>query len=332
MKPLVYGSLLVFCLLIAAGLSIWLGPVEFTPAQILEALKGGGSPENRYIIRDIRGPRTILAIHVGGGLALAGAVFQALLRNPLAEPYILGISGGAATGAVLVISFGVMASQSWALPLAAFVGSLLAICTVLAIATNRNRKVDMRVLLLAGVVTGAFFSACISLILTLSDAPNIRNAVVWMMGSLAGTEWSTAIVVCLYTLPCTIILIGLAKPLNLLAIGEDTANYLGVTVEQVKLTGYIVASLMTAAGVAATGIIGFVGLIIPHGIRLLVGNDYRVLLPLCFLAGGTFLTVADTVSRILISPVEIPVGVVTALFGVPAFLWLLRGHTRPGQL
>ena len=148
------------------------------------------------------------------------------------------------------------------------------------------------------------------------------------MGSLAGTEWSTAIVVAIYTLPCTIILIGLAKPLNLLAIGEETASYLGAKVEQVKLVAYIVASLMTAVGVAATGIIGFVGLIVPHGMRLLVGNDYRILLPLCFLSGGSFLTLADTISRILISPVEIPVGVVTALFGVPAFLWLLRRNMR----
>ncbi|HIF38605.1 MAG TPA: iron ABC transporter permease [Gemmatimonadetes bacterium] len=328
MRPVICGFILFVCLVIAASLSIWIGPVDFTSTQILEALKGEGGAEALYIIRHIRGPRTVLAILVGGGLALSGAVFQALLRNPLADPYILGISSGAATGAVLVLSLGLAVAQPWILPAAAFAGSLIAISIVLAVASTRSQRLDMRVLLLAGVVTGAFFSACISLILTLSNTPNIRSAVVWMMGSLAGTEWSTAIVVATYTLPCTIILIGLAKPLNLLAIGEETASYLGAKVEQVKLAAYIVASLMTAAGVAATGIIGFVGLIVPHGMRLLVGNDYRILLPLCFLSGGSFLTLADTISRILISPVEIPVGVVTALFGVPAFLWLLRRNMR----
>jgi iron complex transport system permease protein len=328
MKPLTCGVILVICLVIAVSLSIWMGPVDFTSMQILEAIKGEGNRETQYIIREIRGPRTVLAILVGGGLALSGAVFQALLRNPLAEPYILGISGGAATGAVLVLSLGIAAAQSWILPVAAFTGSLVAISIVLAIASNSSKRLDMRVLLLAGVVTGAFFSACISLILTLSDASDIRSAVMWMMGSLAGTEWPTVTMVAAYTLPCTIILIRLARPLNLLAIGEETASYLGTKVEQVKVAGYIVASLMTAAGVAATGIIGFVGLIVPHGMRLLVGNDYRILLPLCFLAGGTFLTLADTVSRILISPVEIPVGVVTALLGVPAFLWLLRQNMK----
>ena len=324
MRPLICGFILLVCLVVAASLSIWMGSVDFTSVQILGALKGEGEDEALYIIRNIRGPRTVLAILVGGGLALSGAVFQALLRNPLAEPYILGISSGAATGAVLVLSLGLAATQPWILPAAAFAGSLLAISIVLGVASTHSHKLDMRVMLLAGVVTGAFFSACISLILTLSDTPNIRSAIVWMMGSLAGTEWATTMVVATYTLPCTMILIGLARPLNLLAIGEETASYLGAKVEQVKLAGYLVASLMTAAGVAATGIIGFVGLIVPHGMRLLVGNDYRILLPLCFLAGGSFLTLADTVSRILIAPVEIPVGVVTALFGVPAFLWLLR--------
>ena len=331
MKPLVYGLIFFTALVVATGLSIWLGPVDLTSAQILETLRGEGPSENLYIVREIRGPRTILAIMVGGGLALAGAVFQALLRNPLAEPYILGISSGAATGAVLVLSLGLVASQAWTLPAAAFIGSLLAISIVLAVSSNHSQKIDVRVLLLAGVVTGAFFSACISLILTLSDAPNLRSAVLWMMGSLSGAEWSTVTVVSVYTFPCVIILFGLARPLNLLTIGEETANYLGVKVERVKLTGYIVASLMTAAGVAATGIIGFVGLIVPHGIRLLIGNDYRFLLPLCFLCGATFLTLADTFSRILISPAEIPVGVVTALFGVPAFLWLLRRNMKTGR-
>ena len=170
MKPLVYGLIFFAALVVATGLSIWLGPVDLTSAQILETLRGEGPSENLYIVREIRGPRTILAIMVGGGLALAGAVFQALLRNPLAEPYILGISSGAATGAVLVLSLGLVASQAWTLPAAAFIGSLLAISIVLAVSSNHSQKIDVQVLLLAGVVTGAFFSACISLILTLRIA------------------------------------------------------------------------------------------------------------------------------------------------------------------
>ena len=324
MSPRAWSATLILAVIGAFSLSVWLGSVDLTIRETLAAFTGRGDASIRQIVVELRAPRAVLAILVGGGLALAGAVFQALLRNPLAEPYILGISGGAATGAVLALALGLAVSHSWALPIAAFVGALLAITLVLRVAAAADDRVDVRVLLLAGVVVGAFFTACLSFVLSISDARTVRSAILWMMGSLAGADWVTVMTVALYTLPATLVLIGLARPLNLMAIGEETAGYLGTNVERVKRVAYVVASLLTAAGVAATGIIGFVGLIVPHGVRLVVGADYRMLLPLSFLAGAVFLTLADVVARTMLSPIEVPIGVITALVGVPLFLLLLR--------
>ncbi len=324
MSPRAWSATLILAVIGAFSLSVWLGSVDLTIRETLAAFTGRGDASIRQIVVELRAPRAVLAILVGGGLALAGAVFQALLRNPLAEPYILGISGGAATGAVLALALGLAVSHSWALPIAAFVGALLAITLVLRVAAAADDRVDVRVLLLAGVVVGAFFTACLSFVLSISDARTVRSAILWMMGSLAGADWVTVMTVALYTLPATLVLIGLARPLNLMAIGEETAGYLGTNVERVKKVAYVVASLLTAAGVAATGIIGFVGLIVPHGVRLVVGADYRMLLPLSFLAGAVFLTLADVVARTMLSPIEVPIGVITALVGVPLFLLLLR--------
>ncbi|NNF37550.1 MAG: iron ABC transporter permease [Gemmatimonadetes bacterium] len=309
---------------IAAGMAgIFVGSVQVPPADLLAALFGGGSSLASTIV-ELRVPRVLLAALVGGGLALAGATFQALLRNPLAEPYILGISGGAATGAVAVLALGLTTLGSWALPLAAFAGALLAILLVFGVAASADRRLDVRVLLLAGVVVGAFFSAAIAMILALAEARTVRSAVLWMMGSVAGASWSDVGVAAAYTLPAALILLGLARPLNLLSVGEESAAYLGADVESVKRTAYVVASLVTAAGVAVAGVIGFVGLVIPHALRLVVGSDHRVLLPLSLLVGATFLVLADLGARTLLGSTEIPIGVVTAFVGVPVFLVLLR--------
>ena len=335
MKPLAWATLLGVAVVLVFLLSIRLGSVDLTAGEVFRAIRGEGDLNVRRIITDLRAPRAVMAILVGGGLSLAGAVFQALLRNPLAEPYILGISGGAATGAVVALAMGLTASLSWALPAAAFAGALLAIVIVLRVASTADGGVDVRVLLLAGVVVGAFFTACMSFVLSISDARTVRSTVLWMMGSLAGSDWRTVLMVTLYTLPAVVVLVGLARPLNLLAIGEETAGYLGANVERVKRLAYVLASLLTAAGVAATGVIGFVGLIVPHGVRLLVGADYRVLLPLSFLSGAVFLTLADVVARTVLSPAEVPIGVITAFVGVPLFLLLLRrslgGRTGTGS-
>jgi len=265
-----------------------------------------------------------MALLVGGGLAVSGAAFQALLRNPLAEPYILGVSGGAATAVVAALGLGFAAIGSWMLPVMAFIGAVLAIVGVLTIATAGGTRMDVRVLLLAGVVIGVFFSACISLILSLSDASTIRSAIMWIMGSVAGAEWRTVGLVAGYSIPGVLILVGMSRVLNLLALGEESAAYLGANVERAKLIAYGVASLITAAGVAFTGVIGFVGLVVPHSVRLLVGADYRALLPLCFGMGGVFLLVSDVIARTILPSTEIPIGVVTAFLGVPIFLVLLR--------
>jgi len=315
--------LLGLLLLATAILSIAVGAADLTPRMVLRALAGGGPETARTIVRDLRVPRAVLAILVGGGLALAGAVFQALLRNPLAEPYILGVSGGAAVGAVGAAVLGLAGGIGWGTPVAAFAGAVLAIVLVFRIAMAAGRAMDARVLLLAGVMVGAFFNAIILLLLTLADVQTFRSAVFWMMGSLADASWPSVGLLALYLVPAVAVLLALARPLNLIAIGEETAAYLGTRVERVKRVAYVVASLLVAAGVAFSGVIGFVGLIVPHALRLVWGSEHRFLLPGSVLAGGAFLLLADTLARTVAAPVELPVGVVTALVGVPVFVVLL---------
>ncbi len=311
---------------VALIIGVLLGSERLAPAEVLAALVGGGDSVIRTIVVDFRLPRVLLALVLGGGLAVAGATFQALLRNPLAEPYILGVSGGAAVGAVVVLALGITTASSWSLPLAALVGALVAIVLVFRVASvgGRGSHIDVRVLLLAGVVVGAFFSAVIALILALSSARTIQTAVYWMMGSLTTSDWGEVAIATAYTLPAIGLLLARARDLNAISVGEESALYLGVDVERVKWFALIVASLITAAGVSVAGIIGFVGLVVPHTLRLAVGADHRILLPLSFLVGGAFLAIADVVARTAMPGTEIPIGVVTAFVGVPIFLLLLR--------
>ncbi|MBI4546267.1 MAG: iron ABC transporter permease [Gemmatimonadetes bacterium] len=304
-------------------LSIASGAAGIPLGDVFDALTGGGEPTARAIVLELRLPRAVLAALVGGCLALSGAVFQALLRNPLAEPYILGVAGGAAVGAVAALLLGWAARASWTLPLAAFAGAVLAAILVFRITAGASRSLDTRVLLLAGVIVGAFLNAVILLLLTMVEAESFRSAVFWMMGSLAGASWTATAVLALYAAPAALVLLALARPLNLLALGEETALYLGARVERVKLAAYLVASLLVAASVAACGAIGFVGLIVPHALRLVWGSDHRLLLPASILAGAAFLLLADTAARTVAAPAELPVGVVTALVGVPVFALLL---------
>lgn len=321
------NTLRLLALAVAAGIalliSVALGAAEIPPAAILDVLGGGGDQTTRTIVLELRLPRAVLALLVGGALGLAGAVLQALLRNPLAEPYLLGVSGGAAVGAVTAIVLGWNVRAAWALPLAALAGALLAIGLVLRIAVRAARGLDTRVLLLAGVVIGAFFNAVILLLLTFAPAETFRSAIFWMMGSLAAANWPSVGVLVVYLLPAIAVLLLMARPLNLLAVGEETALYLGARVERVKLMAYLVSSLLVAAAVALTGVIGFIGLIVPHAVRLMWGSDHQLLLPASVLLGGAFLLVTDTVARTAAAPTELPVGVITALVGVPIFVALL---------
>ena len=321
-----YSVRLLILIELLAGaliLSVILGAARLPLGTVIDTLLGGGDQTSRSIVLGLRLPRAALAVMVGGGLGLAGATFQALLRNPLAEPYVLGVSGGAAVGAVAAVVLGWNIFAPWSLPLAALLGALLAIAVVLRIATQASRTLDTRVLLLAGVVVGAFFNAVILLMLTFASAETFRSAVFWMMGSLAGASWGANVLLAAYMAPAAVALIVMARPLNLLAVGEETALYLGTRVERVKLASFLIASLLVAAGVAVSGIIGFVGLIVPHAVRLLWGGDHQLLLPASFLLGASFLLFADMVARTVAAPAELPVGVITALVGVPLFVMLL---------
>ncbi len=269
--------------------SVTIGAADLPLRGVFDALTGAGDETTRTIVLDLRLPRAVLALLVGGALGLAGAVFQALLRNPLAEPWVLGVSGGAAVGAVAAVVLGWNLAAPWSIPLAALAGALLAILLVLRIATHAARGLDTRVLILAGLVVAAFFNAVIQLLLTFSSGETFRSAVFWMMGSLAAASWTSVVVVMAYLLPAMAALLVMARPLNLLAVGEETALYLGTRVERVKLASYLIASLLVAATVAVSGIIGFVGLIVPHAIRLLWGSDHQLLLPASVLLGGGFL-------------------------------------------
>lgn len=334
-------SLLSAALLAALALSLSLGPAAVGGSQVLEVLGGGGSPSTRSIVLSLRVPRAALAALVGSALALSGATFQALLRNPLAEPYVLGVSGGAALGAVAAVVLGWTAAGAWALPGAALAGGVAAVVLVLEIGGRAaGARLDTRTLLLAGVVAGAFFNALVLLLLTFGEAETFRSAVFWMMGSVSGATGTKVLTLAAWVVPAAVVLFGMARPLDLLAVGEETALHLGVRVEVLKRGAYLLASLLAAAAVAVSGAIGFVGLVVPHAVRLLWGSDHRRLLPASALAGATFLVLADTAARNVIPPAELPVGVVTALVGVPWFLAILvrrssrsagRGAARPGH-
>jgi iron complex transport system permease protein len=315
----------------AIVLSLGYGAARLDLVEVVSALRGRGDPAAVTIVRELRLPRAILAALVGGALALAGTAFQALLRNPLAEPYILGVSSGAAVGAVAWIAAGGLALSRLGLPAAALVGALLAIALVLSIATRVDRRLDVRVLLLAGVVAGSFFNACILLLLAFQEADAFRSAMFWMMGSLAGATWRAVGLLAVAVAVGGIALLLLARAFNALAVGEETAAFLGVPVDRVRRVAYFVASGLAAASVIAAGGIGFVGLVVPHAVRIVWGGEHRFLLPAAFLAGAAFLPLADLVARLAVAPNELPLGVVTAFLGVPFFVVLLRRQARGAE-
>lgn len=319
------GVLLLGSGLLAALLwGIAAGPAGLGLGEIFGALRPGGEPSTaRDILLRIRLPRLAAASLVGASLAVSGALFQALLRNPLAEPYLLGVSSGAALGAVAALTLGWAGGSPWGLALAALAGALLAIGVVFRVATVVGR-LDTHVLILAGVVTAAFFGACVMLLLSLAREGALRSAVLWTMGSLGGVSWGMTGTLAAYAIPASAGTLFMARDLNALALGEETAAHLGTETERVKRVAYLLASLLAAAAVSVAGVIGFVGLVVPHAVRLLWGADHRLLLPLSFVGGAGLLTAADTAARSAAAPLEIPVGVITALVGVPFFLVLLR--------
>lgn len=305
---------------VVAGIA--LGPADLSWSESMGGLVGRGDDTVVAIVRQLRAPRVLLAFLVGGCLAVTGATLQALVRNPLADPYLLGLSGGAGVGAVLAIAL--HAGGAWAVPTAAFVGALVAIGLVYRLALVAGAGVDPRVLLLAGVVVSAFGGAILGAIFSLSSAAELQNAMLWLLGGFDAASWRVLGIFLSYAALPVAYLYYINRPLDLLSLGEEPAQFLGTDVNRLKRRLYVSASLLTAACVAVSGIIGFVGLVVPHAVRMVLGHTHRTLLPAAFLLGGTLLTAADAVARTAFAPRQLPVGVVTALLGVPVFALLLR--------
>ncbi len=276
----------------------------------------------RTILLRIRLPRVLLAAAIGATLAIAGVTFQTLLRNALADPFILGVSGGAAAGAAIATALR-LARFPGVVPLVAFVGACGATAAVFLLARRREHTDPTR-LLISGLVLNAFFSAIILISFSLSRAADLTAALRWMMGSVFGASWSDVALLATLLVIAMGTLAFIANDLRLLAFGEEDAKARGVDVERVKLIGFGVASIVTGAAVAVSGIIGFVGLLVPHLIRLIWRRDFRFLLPLCALGGATLLVLADLLSRVVVPDAELPIGAFTAILGVPFFLSLLR--------
>jgi iron complex transport system permease protein len=320
--------LVTLFLMIVAASVIGAEPLPIA-SSLCALLTGGGSscgltPEQGAILFDIRLPRILLAASVGASLATAGAGYQALLRNPLAEPYLLGISNGAAVGTmVALVFFGTGQASEWLRPVMAFVGALASTFVVYRLARGRTGASPEK-LILAGVIVTTFLSSAIVFITAMMDATRIRSFTFWLLGDLSGASSSLLIVAIIASIVGAIVLTLHARSLNLLMLGERDAFDLGVETERVRLVVFLAASLLVGASVASSGSVGYVGLVVPHLVRLSIGSDNRTAIPAAALAGALFVIVADTVARTVIAPRELPVGAITALIGAPLFVYLLR--------
>jgi len=295
---------MVLTLFLGLGLGeAWVNP--FNPASDLE----------RTVLWELRWPRVLTALAVGGLLALAGAWFQVLLGNPLAEPYVLGVAGSSACGAIAALAL--LPGSAIAMPMGAFAGAVVGIAVIMAFAHLGASR-----LLLAGVVLAAFWSACLALMLALMPGHRLGMALSWMMGDLS-TSPLPAYGLCAAWLAALGAGLALSRSLDVLMLGEMHAKALGVEVKRLRVKVLLLASVVTAIAVTAAGTIGFVGLVVPHAMRLVFGGLHRILLPASALGGGMLLVLADAGARVVIAPAELPVGVITAMIGVPVFLWLL---------
>jgi iron complex transport system permease protein len=310
---LLFGMLLLLTMIVAAS---------FGATTLSWSAVAGGDETARAIFLNIRLPRVLLAALVGATLAVSGVTFQTLLRNPLADPFILGVSGGAACGAATATAFG-LARIPGLVPAVAFAGACAATGAVFLLARRRDHTDPTR-LLLSGLVLNALFSAVILLSFSLAPQADLTAALRWMMGSLFGATWSSVTLLAFLLLIALSVLAFVANDLRMLAFGEEDAKSRGVNVERVKVIGFVTASIVTGAAVAVSGIIGFVGLLVPHLIRLIWRRDFRFLLPLCALGGAVLMVAADLCSRTVVSSSELPIGACTAVLGVPFFLSLLR--------
>ncbi|MFJ4337284.1 FecCD family ABC transporter permease [Streptomyces sp. NPDC088915] len=329
----VAGLLLALAAAVLASLA--LGSVRVPPGQVIDALTGRAGPSPyRTIVLDVRLPRILLGVVVGAGLAVVGAVLQALVRNRLADPFLLGISSGASAGAVLVLVVGVGGgiTTTLALPAGAFAGALVALVLVYGLARRGGTMTGPR-LVLAGVAISYVLSALTTLILAAAGRPeHFREALYWSLGGLGSARWDTLV------LPAAVLLLGLgvllalARPLDLLLVGEEDATVLGLDTARFRAAVFVLVSLVTAVMVAASGAVGFIGLMAPHAARLAVGAPHRRLLPVAALGGAVALVLADLGARTVTAPQDLPVGVLTALTGGPFFLWLMRRRPEGAPL
>ena len=319
------SSIVVLCVLFLAAVA--LGTVSLDAGAVATAVLGRGDPDTISIVRALRMPRAVLALLVGAGLGMSGAALQGSLRNALAEPYLLGVSGGAAVGAVTAVAIGVTAAG--ALPLFAFAGAALAVLTALGVsrAALGSGRADPRVLLMAGVIIGAFANAAIMVVLAGAPPNTVRGALWWMMGSVSGAGWAQVRWLALYTAAAGGALLWSAREIDILALGDEPAAGLGIDVRRTGRQVYLVSSFLAAATVAAAGLVGFVGLVVPHIVRAAGIRRHRELLVGSAIAGAALVVMADLVARIAHPPAELPLGAVTAIVGVPFFLAQLRRLT-----
>jgi iron complex transport system permease protein len=314
------------------------GPIDLGVGAILESaaaklhVPGASSsltPTEEAILWEIRAPRVVLGALVGAMLALAGATYQGVFRNPLADPYLLGVAAGAGLGATIAIAYlpeGLRGQR--ALPVAAFLGGSVAVVLTYAVGRSARRERDAATLVLAGVTVAAFFTAW-QTFLQQQNADTLQQVYTWILGNVPSTGWTDVVLIFPYVAVAAVVILALRRVVDVLALGDDEAAALGVHVGRVRLALVVAATLGTAAAVAVTGLIGFVGIIVPHAIRLVAGIGYRALLPLSAIVGAGFLVLADVVARTALSPAEIPLGVVTAFCGAPFFALVLRS-TRVG--
>jgi iron complex transport system permease protein len=324
-KVVGWGIFFLLTLLFAIGMGLTLGSSSVSAVDVWTALihPSKVDPATKAIIWQLRFPRVLVAALVGGSLAIAGVVYQSLLHNPLADPYILGVSSGSAVGAVTAIlsGWGVSFLYDWQVPLFAFCGAIIALSCVLLLTFS---KLQVQSLLLSGVVVNAFFAAILTFLISISgtELPRIQY---WLMGSFTLRDWDHVSVVAPFCLLGGLITWLFRWELNIFSLSTESAVYLGVAVSRVRLILLLTASLITSVAVSISGMIGFVGLVIPHLLRLLLrSSDHRYIVPYSVLVGAIFLVVSDTLSRVLFEPREIPIGVITAALGAPAFAFLLR--------
>ncbi|KFO67269.1 hypothetical protein ER57_11800 [Smithella sp. SCADC] len=323
------SAVMLLIFLVVCVVSLSLGSVHIAFIEVLKSLVGSFTGESslssqeELIVFSVRLPRIIFAGIVGASLSLGGVIFQAILRNPLADPYILGISGGSALGAIIGIVIGA-GSFYLGIPLLAFLGALATVFLVFAVAGSARGPLSDNSLLLSGVVVNAFFSAAILFFLSIVNSMELHSITFWLMGDLSGASAKEICVAAVCLLAGFVLLYAQARKLNLIVQGEDTAQQLGVHVEKTKQRLLIITSLIISVAVSLAGIIGFVGIMVPHFMRLIFGSDHRLLLPVSALFGASFLIVADTIARIVLAPSELPVGVITALCGAPYFIFLLK--------